>query len=143
MTTATPGAANAYTPTEPTLFRLEIQWQGPPMDHESVFFAQGIVDTFLQRPKVLLVSGPLANKDFAATYALPPLRMAQLLQCLSTLRPLRARYTLFTPSETVDDVNERLFGTQEWSYYPDPDRVARALEVAEAKKKPARRFAGF
>lgn len=119
------------TAPRPVAFRLELRWQGPLMDPTSLYIAQGMIALFSPEDAGAVKA---VNEDFAATFTCAAPRLAQLLQCLGVLRAHRIRFVAFTEEEPIDDVTERLEATEEWSYYPDPERAVRTQEAAAAAK---------
>lgn len=137
MTTdAVPNFRPATAPRAP-VFRVDLQWLGPPMDDETSWIAQGLLNLFAPNDGLKATNG-----DFIATLTAKPDRVRQLLQCLGVLRELRIRFEVWGDGETLDDVDERLHGSQTWSYYPDPERAVRAQAAAAEKAKPSGRPRG-
>lgn len=141
MTTEAVPNFRPTTAPRPVSFRVDLRWQGPPLDVTALHLAQCILDSFTmtygQTERLVAM-----NDDFTATFTIPAVQLGQLLQCLGVLRAHRIRFVSFEADDGIDDVTERLEATTSWSFYPDPERAARAQEAAAeavaAVKKAAR-----
>lgn len=126
------------------LFRIEVHWQGPPLDEHGLYLLAGLLKLFAPPdPKVPVANRVTAtNESFAATFTGDHGRLHQLLQCMGVLRAFCSRFAVFSSGESIDDVTERLEGTSSFSYYPDSERATAAAAALAERSKPAGRPKG-
>lgn len=116
------------------LFRVDLNWLGPPLDERRIWIADQMIASFAPDDCGHVRA---MNDDFRATFSTSPDLLQQLLQCLGVLRSHRIRWVAFDEGADLDEVTEQLDAEETWTYYPDPERATRVADAAAPKKSGA------